>query len=78
MTAEADDLDRASELSQRMTESSILRVQKLIKVEQVQNADGTWPVCECVGCGDDIPPLRLALAKIRCVECQTRLERGQR
>lgn len=78
MTAEADDLDRASELSQRMTDSSILRVRKLVKVEQIQNADGTWPTCECVDCGDAIPPLRLAMAKIRCVECQTLVERGQR
>lgn len=30
----------------------------------------------CLVCDDEIPPQRLAMGRIRCVHCQTRLERG--
>lgn len=33
-----------------------------------------WPITECVACGDDIPPPRLALGRVRCIVCQTEKE----
>ena len=30
----------------------------------------------CVGCGDEISPIRLRMGRVRCVDCQARLERG--
>lgn len=32
----------------------------------------------CVACGNPVPPERLALEKVRCVECQTAVEGRQR
>jgi len=33
---------------------------------------------ECVDCDEPIKPARLAMGKIRCVDCQSRRERLQR
>ena len=30
---------------------------------------------DCIECNEPIPPARLSLHKVRCVECQSRLER---
>lgn len=71
----ADDLDQAAELTQRMNDSAVARVQKLARPEQVQRPDGTWPHPDCDDCGDPMVEGRLALGKIRCVICQSALER---
>ena len=71
----ADDLDQATELTQMMNDSAVLKVQKLAQPEQVRNADGTWPHAECVDCSDDIVMARLQMGKTRCVICQSKLER---
>jgi RNA polymerase-binding transcription factor DksA len=45
------------------------------------NAPQTHPDFDgehCVECGDDMPRERLAIFKVRCVLCQTRLERRSR
>lgn len=72
---EPDVLDQANNLAQKLNDAHIAAARAKSKAEQVQNADGTWPVTECVDCGIDIPPARLALAKIRCVHCQGDLEK---
>jgi len=46
--------------------------------EQTRNPDGSWPTTECVDCDEPIKPARLAMGKIRCVDCQSRRERLQR
>lgn len=71
----ADDLDTASELSQLMNDSAVARIQKLAKPEQVRNPDGSWPHPECDDCGGEIIEGRLMIGKIRCIACQTALER---
>lgn len=71
----ADDLDQAAELTQRMNDSAVARVQKLARPEQVRNADGTWPHPDCDDCGGEIIEGRLLMGKIRCIACQIALER---
>lgn len=71
--SEADDIDRANELAQMQNDSSIAKVRNAALPEQVQ-VNGEWPKRECEDCGDEIPAARLALAKIRCIYCQHRLE----
>lgn len=71
----ADDLDHAAELTQKMNDSAVARIQKLSKPEQVRNADGSWPHPECEDCGEDIIMARLQMGRIRCVHCQALLER---
>lgn len=77
MSVEADDLDRAAELTQQLAEAAINEAQRAAAPQQVQRADGSWPNAECE-CGEEIPLERLRLGRIRCVECQGRLERSQR
>lgn len=78
MTREADDLDVASELTQKLTDAYIADTQRKARPEQVQKADGGWPQPLCVDCDLDIPSGRLALGKIRCIGCQVALEKTTR
>lgn len=75
---EPDELDRAATLTQQMNDAAVRDAQSKSKPQQVQNADGSWPHEQCVDCDDDIPPLRLAMGRIRCVHCQDYLERKLR
>ena len=74
---EADNLDQAQELTTLLTEAYVDSARAGAKPEQVQNADGTWPVTDCE-CGDAIPEARIRLGKIRCVACQMDLEKERR
>ena len=71
---EADDLDRAADLTAEITQAAIDDARRQAAPEQVF-VDGVWPNPDCVDCGDPIPKLRLELGRIRCVGCQVRLER---
>ena len=71
---EADDLDRASELTAAQTESYINFARRAARPEQEQ-IDGVWPQPDCDDCGEEIPTERLTLGKIRCIFCQKALER---
>lgn len=74
MTHEADNLDNAAELTLKLNAAYVSAARNASTPQQVQNTDGTWPTTECE-CGEQIPPLRLALAKVRCISCQQDFER---
>lgn len=74
----SDDIDNANELAQRMNDHAVAQAMANSKPEQVQNADGSWPVTECDDCGIDIEPGRVALGKVRCIACQEALEKANR
>ena len=70
----ADPLDEAAALSSAITDAAIEEVRRA-------NAPETHPDfdCEhCVDCEVQIPKERLALGKVRCVQCQSRLELRRR
>ena len=69
-----DPLDQASQLSQRAANAGVAEASYLAAPEQVQNEDGTWPVTECVDCDGELGE-RMRLGKIRCIHCQTILEK---
>lgn len=75
---ESDDLDRAADLTRQLNEAYIDDVRRRCKPEQLANPDGTWPHPDCEECDEPIPPLRLAMGRIRCVHCQARRERERR
>lgn len=70
---ESDDIDRANELAQRITDAALEEVQRRAAPER-RPVGATAAHSECEDCGDDIPPERLTLGKIRCVYCQRVLE----
>ena len=74
----ADILDQASNVTLASTANQIAHLSFLAAPEQIQNEDGTWPVTECVDCGEEIEEGRLELAKIRCKRCQEILEKKRR
>jgi RNA polymerase-binding transcription factor DksA len=77
MAQEADDLDRAAELTMQLQEAAIAESIRAAAPQQVQLQDGSWPNPDCVDCEEPIPAARLALGRIRCVHCQGLLERGR-
>ena len=71
-----DPLDRAAQLEQISTESSINAVRKLCAPKQKQRADGTYPITECVECGEEIGHARLvATGSDLCIYCATEAEK---
>lgn len=67
----SDPLDAASELADEMNSRAIANFRNAAKPETHDDFDGE----HCVDCDDDIPRERLAMGRIRCVCCQTILER---
>ena len=73
----ADILDVASNVTQTYVDSQAAMASALSAPEQTQNADGSWPITECVDCDCDLGE-RLALGKVRCLRCQEVLEKRRR
>ena len=80
VATEADDLDRAADLTRQQNEAAIEEVRRAARPEQAQLADGSWPFPDCEDCDEPIPAARLAMGRIRCVTCQSirETERAQR
>lgn len=67
----ADDVDIAQGVNEFHQERSLAEVRAKVAPETHPDFDGK----HCVECEDDIPPARLALGKVRCVQCQTDKEK---
>lgn len=78
MNKYTEQVDQANQIAEEFTAAHIHRIQQRNKPEQVQNPDGTWPINECIDCGDPIPEGRLALGKVRCIDCQELKERYEK
>lgn len=70
----ADPIDEATALAASLTESAVAAARRANARESHPDFDGE----SCIECGDIIPSPRLALGKIRCIHCQTALERRAR
>jgi RNA polymerase-binding transcription factor DksA len=71
----ADPMDTAQRVERMQREQQIKQQLAKYKPEQEKNPDGSWPVTECVDCEDDLPQERMEMGRIRCVVCQSKLER---
>lgn len=69
-----DWLDQASKQEMERNAASEAKIRRLAAPQQVQNADGTWPVTACIDCEGDIEPGRITLGRVRCFECQSDIE----
>lgn len=78
MTKYVEQVDQANQIVEEFTASHIYRIQQRNKPEQVQNPDGSWPHTECIDCDEPIPEGRLALGKVRCIDCQEEKERYEK
>ncbi len=70
----ADPIDEAAALAASLTDGAIAAARRANAPESHPDFDGE----SCLECGDTIPEQRLALGKIRCVHCQTKLEHKQK
>lgn len=73
-----DPNEAASELEEAERSAAITNLRSRVRPEQVQDANGNWKTEDCIDCGEPIGEGRLKLGKIRCIHCQTLLERQQR
>ena len=73
-TQESDESDRATRIEQMFTEDAVADARRLAAPETHPDFDGK----HCVNCDAKIPAARLALAKVRCVDCQSQVEQKQR
>lgn len=66
-----DDGDQASAYQMRENAIALQKAKAAMAPETHPDFDGET----CVDCGEDIPKLRLTMGKVRCVHCQSSLER---
>lgn len=71
-----DVLDQAAEVTSYLTERAVAEQRAKAAPESHPDFDGSHCVEE--ECGVLIPGERLALGKVRCVECQSRIEQAAR
>lgn len=69
-----DESDRASAIVAILNEDALREARKLAQPETHPDFDGS----HCVVCGEKIPKARLKLGRVRCVECQEKLERNRK
>lgn len=77
MSDNADPLDQAGLLTQQLNDAYIQNARAKNRPEQVVKPDGSWLFSECVDCDADLGGRKL-LGKVRCVQCQTALEKERR
>lgn len=66
----ADDSDRASVIEATFNADALRDARRKAQPETHPDFDGK----HCVDCGDEIPEARLALGRVRCIECQSEIE----
>lgn len=67
-----DVADQAQDQIDAFNNQAVDRARKAAAPESHPEFDGE----HCIECEIDIPPARLALGKVRCVECQQLHEKG--
>lgn len=70
-TEGGDEVDQAGRVERNFIAASLKAQQEAMKPETHPDFDGE----SCIGCGEPIPLARLNMGKIRCVLCQTELEK---
>jgi RNA polymerase-binding transcription factor DksA len=74
----SDPIDQGTDLAAKFVAESVRVQAAKSRPQQVKDANGRWPITLCVSCGDDIVPKRLEYGYIRCIECQTDLEKEEK
>lgn len=75
----ADLIDEAGRITDMHNQHYIAAARAKSAPEQIRNADGTWPITECVECATELNHVRLMMGRVRCFACQTDKEkRGTR
>jgi RNA polymerase-binding transcription factor DksA len=66
-----DESDRASAIEAQFNEDALTVARRKTLPETDPDFDGV----HCIECAENIPAARLKLGKIRCIECQTVIEK---
>lgn len=77
MSDNADPLDQAGLLTQQLTDAYVQNARAKNRPEQVVQRDGSWLYSECVDCDTKLGE-RMLIGKIRCIGCQTAVEKERR
>ncbi len=66
-----DEVEMACQLEAQLNEQALLRHRAKLGPQSHPDFDGH----HCVECGIDIPLARIAMYRIRCVDCESAIER---
>ncbi len=80
MERQPDPVDQASVQTDAWTSDMVTKLRRASAPQQPIPEDGkSFRYLQCVeeDCGEDLPMERLMAGRIRCVDCQTRLEKKQ-
>lgn len=69
-----DECDQAAAVTEALLDAALRRQRAASAPETHPDFDGE----HCIDCEAEIPRARLALQKVRCVDCQTYLEHSKR
>lgn len=69
----ADPVDRADQEIDALHQSGMIKVSKALAPETHPDFEAPY----CLDCAEIIPDARLAWGRIRCVFCQTKLEKAK-
>jgi RNA polymerase-binding transcription factor DksA len=69
-----DENDRASAIEAQFNEDALEVARRRTAPEVDPDFDGV----HCIECAEGIPAARLKLSKIRCIECQTVIEKQEK
>jgi len=64
----ADMLDQASDLQEKINQSGRAQNERALAPQKHPDFDGVHCVEE--DCGEDLPPIRIVMGRIRCTPCQ--------
>jgi RNA polymerase-binding transcription factor DksA len=73
----SDPIDQASQTTELHNRVALEAHRLKAAPQQVPLPDGSWPTTDCADCGGPIESVRLAAGRIRCVGCQTALEKEE-
>lgn len=75
-----DPLDQASAVTEDLVAGAVEARRRAAAPQQEPNERGEYPHPYCVeeDCGVELPIERLKLGRVRCVDCQTRIEKRQK
>jgi len=72
----ADELEHAAHLQDQLNIAGVKHVRKALAPETPKGVDGRHiKQFICIECEDPLPPIRMAMGRLRCTTCQVEKER---
>ena len=68
------DLERMAKLEQEKLQARVRAIQEKPRQSDLPYWKARFDGMHCVDCGEELPPARLVMGRVRCTGCQTEAE----